>query len=630
MTKGMETTMFRDFAGPTIKNSRALRAGKTLLAAVLCAGFCGLSASQASALTAQDIFRQAGDSIWVLETLDTKENLVSSSGAVAIETGKAIVQCDVLQGAATVRLVRGEKFFRAEQTGGGDREGLCLLAVPDLTVATPVEFLQKDPEVGVRVFAVSNALGLGLSISEGVVSGVRDFGGNAYIQFTSAIAPGSEGGGLFDADGKLLGFITYRARDGQNVNFAIPIRRLAGIEKRLDAASAAEGFRVAATGFAREGKWTDLVQHAKHWLAEDARNGEAWAWLGVAAQQTGDWLEAERAYREALKLDPGAVWIGVRLSMALLNQKKAQEAADIARSLLAWRQEDARVWVALGLAELGLDHSEQAKKAFERALQVDSWNYDAYQGLAHIARTNRDWRAVAAAHRAMTRIAPNDVSTWIQLVEAYLLDQRPQRALASAEQALALAPESSDAKLYKGAALLMARRQHEGIAILKQATEGQTQRPGWAWEYLGNAYYELKMYPEAIDAYTQALKLQPASVSVKKSLGLALKDGLRFSEALAIFEEIKTVHPDDPFPWRQIGYVYGYKTDSEKAIPALKQSLQLDSKQPKVWQALIETYHVAGRKDEMKRAYEQLRTIDAQTAETVYKRVLFPYDGGAP
>ena len=31
----------------------------------------------------------------------------------------------------------------------------------------------------------------------------------------------------------------------------------------------------------------------------------------------------------------------------------------------------------------------------------------------------------------------------------------------------------------------------------------------------------------------------------------------------------------------------------------------------------------------MKRAYEQLRTIDAQTAETVYKQMIIPYEGGA-
>ncbi|MDP1681914.1 MAG: tetratricopeptide repeat protein [Burkholderiales bacterium] len=603
--------------------------GKWQRGAILCAALCGLWASQAVALTAQDIFRQASYRIWVLETLDAKDRLISSAGAVMIDAGKAIVQCDGLQGAATIRLVRGEKIIRAEQTGGADREGLCLLALSDPVVAAPVEFLQKNPEVGVRVFAVSNALQLGLSISEGVVSGIRDFGGDTYIQFTAAIAPGSEGGGLFDAEGRLLGFITYRARDGQNVNFAIPIRRLAELEKRLGAASAADGLSATANGLMQQAKWTDLAQHAKTWLAADANSGAAWAWLGIAAQQMGDWPEAERAYREVLKRDPNAILFGVGLSNALRYQKKTQEAADVARSLLAIRQEDASIWVALGQAELGLDHGVEAKQAFARALQVDSFNYEAHLGLSRIARANRDWRTAAAAHRAMARMTPNDVNAWLLLTEVYLFDQRPKRALASAEQAIAIAPDNSDAKLFKGAALVMDRRYREGIKVLQYATDGPTQRPGWAWGNLGSAYYALKMYPEAIGAYTEAVKLQPAAISPKQSLGLALKDGLRFTEALALFEELKAANPDDPFPWRQIGYVHSYRANPEQAIPAYKQSLQLDSKQSRVWQALIEAYHVAGRKEEMKRAYEQLRTIDAQTAETVYKRMIFPYEGSA-
>ena len=611
-----------------MKSKRAAFGAKQQIMVMVCVGLWTLLINPSAALTAQDIFRQASERIWVLETMDAKAQVISSSGAVLIQSGKAIVQCDVLQGAATVRLVRGEQRYRAEQMGGGDPEGLCLLAVTDLPLAVPIEVLAKDPTVGMRVFAVSNALGLGLSISEGVVAGIRDFGGNTYIQFTAAIAPGSEGGGIFDADGSLLGFITYRARDGQNVNFAIPIRRLAEIEKRQGAASAANSFSATASELLRETKWPTLAQYAKTWLAADANSSEAWAWLGVAAQQTSDWPEAERAFREVLKREPNSIGIGVNLSAALLQQKKAQEAADVARSFLAWRQEDARIWVALGLAELGLEHSALAKQAFARALQADALNFDAHLGLARIARANQDWRGAAAAHRAMTQLTPNDVNAWLSLAEVYLFDQRPKRALKSAERAIALVPENSDAKLFKGAALVMNRRQREGIKVLQHAALGPTQRPGLAWEYLGSAYYELKMFPEAIDAYSHALKLNPASLSAKQSLGLALKDGLHFAEALAIFEELKTAYPNDPFPWRQIGYVHGYQADAEKAIPAFKQSLQLESKQPKVWQALIEIYHMAGRKEEMKRAYEQLRTIDAKTAETVYQRMLFPYEGG--
>lgn len=623
------STTPRDYAISKLQSS-PIYGSKQWLALALVATLSLFLSTPAGALTAQEIFRQASERIWVLETLDAKNTLLSSTSAMLIETDKAIAQCDVLQGANSLRLAGKNQTFPVERIGGADREGLCLLAIPQGIVATSVAFHDKDPEIGIRVFAVSNALSLGLSISEGVVSGLREFHGNRYIQFTSAIAPGSEGGGLFDADGQLIGFITYRALDGQNVNFAIPIRRLANIEKRLAAASAESGLSATATALEQAGQWTALAQHAQQWLAADAGSSEAWTWLGYAAQQTGNWPEVERAFREVLKLEPRAIGIGVLLARALTNQKKYQEAADVARSLLVWRQEDARIWAELGLAELNLDQAAQAKLTLGKALQLDPWNFDAHLALAHLARNSGDWRTVASSHRAISRIAPDDIRNWLLLAEAYLHEQRPQRALASAERALALAPDSGDAKLFKGAALVKLNRQREGMALLKQAAAGNTRRPSWALEFLGVAYYDLKMYPESIDALTKAMKLDPTSVSIKQNLGLALKDGLRFAEALAIFEALRQANPDAPFPWRQIGYVHAFILDSDKAIPAFKQSLQLDSNQPKVWQALIETYHVAGRKEEMKRAYEQLRTINIQTAETVYQRMLLPYEGSAP
>jgi len=76
--------------------------------------------------------------------------------------------------------------------------------------------------VGARVYAIGAPQGLDLTLSDGVVASLRSFEDTKLIQTNAAISPGSSGGGLFDASGRLIGITTFQSRNGQNLNFAVP------------------------------------------------------------------------------------------------------------------------------------------------------------------------------------------------------------------------------------------------------------------------------------------------------------------------------------------------------------------------------------------------------------------------
>jgi soluble lytic murein transglycosylase-like protein len=63
---------------------------------------------------------------------------------------------------------------------------------------------------------------LELTISEGLISGLRSTPRGQLIQTSAPISPGSSGGGLFSTDGTLIGLTTLSLKDSQNLNFAIP------------------------------------------------------------------------------------------------------------------------------------------------------------------------------------------------------------------------------------------------------------------------------------------------------------------------------------------------------------------------------------------------------------------------
>jgi S1-C subfamily serine protease len=90
----------------------------------------------------------------------------------------------------------------------------------------------SETRVGQRVYAIGSPQGLELTLSEGLVSALRQTTNGSIIQTTAPISPGSSGGGLFNANGQLVGIVTFQSRTGQNLNFALPAHWISEMKPR--------------------------------------------------------------------------------------------------------------------------------------------------------------------------------------------------------------------------------------------------------------------------------------------------------------------------------------------------------------------------------------------------------------
>jgi S1-C subfamily serine protease len=95
--------------------------------------------------------------------------------------------------------------------------------------------LEEDtlPEIGEKIYAVGNPKGLNGTFSEGIVSGIREISSNDLIQITAPISPGSSGGPVLNKTGKVIGIAFASYSDGQNLNFAIPVKYLRILKNNL-------------------------------------------------------------------------------------------------------------------------------------------------------------------------------------------------------------------------------------------------------------------------------------------------------------------------------------------------------------------------------------------------------------
>lgn len=79
-------------------------------------------------------------------------------------------------------------------------------------------------QIGEKVIAVGNPLGLQFSVTEGIVSAVHRQGSNglnAYIQTDTALNPGNSGGPLINKQGKVVGINNFKIGTGENLGFAL-------------------------------------------------------------------------------------------------------------------------------------------------------------------------------------------------------------------------------------------------------------------------------------------------------------------------------------------------------------------------------------------------------------------------
>ena len=68
---------------------------------------------------------------------------------------------------------------------------------------------------------IGSPRGLMNTVSDGIVSGIRQFDTTSYLQISAPISPGNSGGALLNMKGELLGLTTFKVTESENLNFAI-------------------------------------------------------------------------------------------------------------------------------------------------------------------------------------------------------------------------------------------------------------------------------------------------------------------------------------------------------------------------------------------------------------------------
>ena len=155
--------------------------------------------------------------------VSVKTNVAQGTGFIITSDGYVVTNAHVLSGATFANAITIDKKTLLMTLIGYDTNlDLALLKIEgDYSF---LEFESSDNvEIGEKVIAIGNPLGLSFSVSEGIVSAKNRLGQNnlpAYIQTDAALNPGNSGGPLINTEGKVIGINNFKIQ-GENLGFAL-------------------------------------------------------------------------------------------------------------------------------------------------------------------------------------------------------------------------------------------------------------------------------------------------------------------------------------------------------------------------------------------------------------------------
>lgn len=164
-------------------------------------------------------------SVVMIETGDHQGSGVVISDQGHVVTNFHVIEASPYMTRATLETPTGEMINRELMLLGYDlNKDLALLQFKNrkdlLLQPLPMGSIESVSE-GQRIVTIGCPQGLLNTVSDGIVSGIRRFDSEIYIQISAPISPGNSGGALVNMKGELIGLTTFKISESENLNIAI-------------------------------------------------------------------------------------------------------------------------------------------------------------------------------------------------------------------------------------------------------------------------------------------------------------------------------------------------------------------------------------------------------------------------
>jgi S1-C subfamily serine protease len=336
-----------------------------------------------------DLVRRVKPSVVAIATYDSQGEALMTGSGFFVRAGQVVTNLHVLRGAqrTEIKTLDGKgRVFPVAGLLAVDEEGdLALLSV-DMPLDRPraTELARALPDEGEQIVVIGNPLKLEGSVTDGIVSAVREVPNvGKIIQITAPISHGNSGSPVFNMKGQVVGVVTVKVTNGQNINLAIGaarvelltpgrLRPIASLPNRERAGDVADSSYRTGLDSLWLGNYDNALGYFETAANRNPKRADAWVQVGYCKVKQGKSEEAIRAYQHALELKPNSEEIHNKLGDAYYYAGRMHDAiASYSRAaILRPDNADAHYNLAVAYFESGNEPLSRGEARILRQLDV--------------------------------------------------------------------------------------------------------------------------------------------------------------------------------------------------------------------------------------------------------------------
>jgi hypothetical protein len=277
-------------------------------------------------------------------------------------------------------------------------------------------------------------------------------------------------------------------------------------------------------------------------LKDEPNNAEVLDLLGVLYFQVQNYLEAELCIKKAISIEPRLYYIE-NLAKLYLEKGEVQTALALYKDIVK-ASETYENYFNLAMAYKANQEWENAKKAYEKALEINPEGYESHFNLAYLALNDNDPEKAIECYKKALEINPEDWESTYFLSLAYMQNKDYKNGL-----------EKFESRLCRQSAILSQEKVYPNLIKNRPIWNGESLKDKVLYTYYEAGFGDLLMFYRYMPILTSMAK--KVIIKPQKELAPLFRENSYGAEVLEIYDFENLIDFDYHLPFLSVPYVLG-------------------------------------------------------------------------